>query len=114
MVINKLSEAPFIQMSGYENVKKQIVIGPKDGSNEIVIRYFSLDPGATSPRHTHAFPHLVQIEQGTGVIVDADGQEHHLIKGDYVYVDDNELHAFKNVGSETFEFVCTVPARGET
>jgi quercetin dioxygenase-like cupin family protein len=114
MIIKELSEVPFIRISGYENVKKQIVIGPDDGSNEIVIRYFRLEPGATSPRHTHDFPHLVQIEQGTGVVVDADGNEHPLIKGDYVYVNDNELHAFKNVGSESFEFVCTVPARGET
>jgi quercetin dioxygenase-like cupin family protein len=78
-----------------------------------MIRYFSLEPGAASPRHTHNFPHLVQIERGTGVVVDADGKEHPLIKGDYVYVNDNELHAFKNDGPEPFEFVCTVPARGE-
>jgi quercetin dioxygenase-like cupin family protein len=114
MIIKKLSDVPFIKMSGHENVKKQIVIGPKDGSNEIVIRYFSLEPGATSPRHTHDFPHLVQIEKGAGMYVDADGQEHPLTKGNYVYVNDNELHAFKNAGSDSFDFVCTVPARGET
>lgn len=113
MIIKKLSEVPLIEMSGYENVKKQIVIGPDDGSNEIVIRYFRLEPGGTSPRHTHDFPHLVQIEKGTGMVVDAEGQEHPLTKGSYVYVKDNELHSFRNTGPDSFEFVCTVPARGE-
>ena len=113
MIIKKLSEVPFIEMSGYENVKKQIVIGKDDGSDEIVIRYFRLAPGGSSPRHTHNFPHLVQIEKGTGVVVDAEGNEHPLTKGNYVYVNDDELHSFRNTGTDDFEFVCTVPARGE-
>lgn len=113
MIIKKLSEVPNMETSGYKNVRKQIVIGPEDGSNEIVMRYFSLEPGGTTPRHTHDFPHLVQVERGTGVVIDASGQEHPLGKGDYIYVHDNELHSFKNAGSESFEFVCTVPSRGE-
>jgi quercetin dioxygenase-like cupin family protein len=114
MIIKELSEVPFVELSGYENVKKQIVLGPKDGSEEIVIRYFQLAPGGSSPRHKHGFPHLVQVEKGTGVVVDAEGQEHPLTKGNYVYVNDNELHSFRNTGSDSFEFVCTVPARGES
>ena len=113
MIIKKLSDVPFIELSGYKNVKKQIVIGPDDGSNEIVFRYFRIDPGGNTPRHVHDFPHLVQIEKGKGALVDAEGKEHPLIKGDFIYINDNELHSVKNVGPETFEFVCIVPARGE-
>ena len=72
---------PLADTTGYKNVKKQIVIGPEDGSKEIVIRYFSLEPGGNSPRHTHDFPHLVQVERGAGVVIDADGQDHPLSKG---------------------------------
>ena len=113
MIIKKLSEVPYADTTGYKNVKKQIVIGPGDGSKEIVIRYFSIEPSGNSPRHTHDFPHLVQVERGAGVVIDVDGQDHPLSKGDYVYVHDMELHSFRNTGSEPFEFVCTVPARGE-
>ena len=113
MVIKKLSDVPFTNLPGYDRVKKQIVIGPDDGSQEIVLRYFSIAPGGTSPHHSHDFPHLVKIEAGKGAVTDATGSEHQLQTGDYVYVDNNEAHFFTNTGSEPFDFICIVPQRGE-
>ena len=113
MIIKKLSDVPLVDLQGYDNVKKQIVIGPDDGSQEIVLRYFSLEPGGTSPHHTHDFPHLVKIEAGNGIVTDATGNEHQLQTGDYVYVDNNEAHHFRNTGSEPFDFICIVPQRAE-
>jgi quercetin dioxygenase-like cupin family protein len=113
MVIKTLRDIPFAELQGYDHVKKQIVIGPDDGSQEIVLRYFSIEPGGTSPHHTHDFPHLVKIEAGKGTVTDAAGTEHRLQTGAYVYIDNNELHHFKNTGSEAFDFICIVPKRGE-
>ena len=113
MIIKKLKNVPVVKMHGSESVKKQIVIGPDDGSNEIVLRYFSIGPGGTSPRHAHDFPHLVKIEAGTGVITDETGLDHPLQRGDFVYIKDNEVHNFKNTGAEPFDFICIVPRRGE-
>ncbi|MBN1546941.1 MAG: cupin domain-containing protein [Syntrophaceae bacterium] len=98
---------------GYEGVTKKIVIGPDDGSNEIVLRHFSLGIGGTTPHHTHDFPHLVKIEAGKGVVADENGVEHPLQKGDYVFIRDNEVHHFTNTGAEPFDFICIVPRRGE-
>ena len=114
MIIKKLSDVPLTDLQGYDNVKKQIVIGPDDGSHEIILRYFSLEPGGTSPHHAHGFPHVVKIEAGNGAVTDAAGHEHHLQVGDYVYINDNEVHQFRNTGSEPFDFVCVVPQRGES
>ena len=114
MVIKKLSDIPFVYLQGYDHVKKQIVIGPDDGSQEIVLRYFSIESGGTSPHHTHDFPHLVKIEAGNGTVTDATGNEHHLQTGDYVYINNNEPHHFRNTGLETFDFICIVPKRGES
>ena len=114
MVIKRLSEVPSVELKDYDNVKKQIVIGPDDGSNEIVLRYFSLGPEGTSPHHSHDFPHLVKIEAGNGIVIDATGNEHQLQAGDYVYVNENEPHNFRNTGSESFEFICIVPRRAES
>ena len=113
MIIKKRADAPVQTMSDHEGMTKQVVLGPKDVSEEIVMRYFSLEPGASSPRHTHDFPHLVHIHKGNGAAIDANGKEHALIEGDYIYIDDNELHSLKNTGSEHFDFTCTVPGRGE-
>ena len=114
MVIKKLSDVPFADLEGYDNVKKQIIIGPDDGSQEIVMRYFSIEPGGTSPHHTHDFPHLVQIEAIKGDVTDPQGSEHEVQAGDYVYVDSNETHQFRNTGSGPFDFICVVPQRGES
>jgi quercetin dioxygenase-like cupin family protein len=114
MVIKKLSDVPSTILQGYDHVKKQIVIGPDDGSQEIVLRYFSIDPDGKSPHHTHDFPHLVKIETGKGILKDSSGNEHPLQPGDYVYIDNNEDHQLINKGSETFDFICIVPRRGES
>lgn len=113
MIIKKLQDVPFSELHGYEKVGKQIVIGPDDGSNEIILSYFSLGPDGTSPHHSHDFPHLVKIEAGNGMLTDENGLEHQLKKGDYVFISDNEPHHFENTGTEPFDFICIVPRRGE-
>ena len=113
MIVRKLEDVPLADMRGYEGVSKKIVIGPADGSTEVVLRYFSVTPGGATPHHAHDFPHLVKVEAGSGVLADASGQERPLQQGDYVFVDANEVHHFANTGAEPFNFICIVPRRGE-
>lgn len=113
MNIKKISDAPAFAVSGIAHVKKRIVIGPSDGSKEIVLRYFSLESGGSTPHHAHDFPHLVKIESGNGLIMDGSGNARALQQGDYIYINDNEIHQFRNTGTAPFEFICIVPGRGE-
>ncbi|MCE5253676.1 MAG: cupin domain-containing protein [Actinomycetia bacterium] len=112
MKIKQRDDAP-PAASGYAGVAKQIVLGPADGSNEIVLRYFSVAQGGATPRHSHDFPHLVKVEAGRGAVLGPDGGETQVSAGDYVYVAPNETHSFKNIAAYPFEFICIVPARGE-
>jgi len=114
MMVKKLGEVPFTNMKGYDGVTKQIVLGPDDGSDEIIMRYFSVQPGKATPYHSHDFPHLVKIEKGDGIVRNKDGDEHRVHSGDFVFVRENETHNFVNNGSVTFEFICIIPKRGET
>jgi quercetin dioxygenase-like cupin family protein len=113
MKIKRRQDAPPVETPGYSSVTKQVVLGPEEGSEEIILRYFSVAKGGVTPHHSHDFPHLVKIEAGQGVAIDADRKETSLVAGDYVYVDSNEAHNFKNTGDEAFEFICIVPMRGE-
>jgi quercetin dioxygenase-like cupin family protein len=113
MKIKRREDTPAVEVPGYTGVTKQVVLGPADGSDEIVLRHFTLEAGAATPRHTHDFPHLVKIEAGRGVAVDAVGTENPVSVGEYVYVAPDELHNFRNTGEEPFEFTCIVPRRGE-
>ena len=113
MIIKDTKTVPYEDTSAYKGVKKQIYIGAKDGSEEIAMRYFSLEPGGATPYHSHGFPHLVKVEKGKGVVIDCDGNEHPIEVGNVVYVNDDEVHGFKNLSNEPFDIICIVPDRGE-
>jgi quercetin dioxygenase-like cupin family protein len=114
MIVKKLQDVPFADLHGYDKVEKQIVIGPDDGSDEIVMRYFTLAQGGSSPYHSHDWPHLVRIEQGEGILVDKDNAASLVTAGDYVFVESNAKHCFKNTGESPLAFICIVPSRGES
>lgn len=113
MVIKNANDIQYEDTTGFKGVKKQIFIGSVDGSKEIVMRYFSVEPGGATPYHKHDFPHLVKIEKGEGLVIDADGNEHRIGVGQLIYIHDNEVHGFKNIGTEPFDILCIVPIRGE-
>jgi quercetin dioxygenase-like cupin family protein len=113
MRIKKRHEAPRAAVPGYPGVTKQIPLGPEDGSDEIVLRYFTVAQGEATPYHNHDFPHLVKIESGCGAAVNEAGEAMAIVGGDYVYVAPNEQHCFRNTGREPLEFICIVPMRGE-
>ena len=113
MIVKNLSDVPKTDMPGLDGVQKQIPIGFEDGSNEIVLRYFTLAPQMSSPHHAHDFPHLIRVERGQGYLTDSDGNKQPVRAGQFIYVGDNETHCITNTGDGDFEFICVVPARGE-
>jgi len=113
MIIKQLEDAPALAVEGYANIKKQIILGPEDGCHELIMRHFTMEPDSGTPYHQHPFPHMVIITGGIGVVIDSAGEEHLLNQGDYVYVQDDELHGFKNDTDADFSYICVVPERGE-
>lgn len=100
--------AAFVDEEGVHNVTKRILIGPEDGSTNIIMRYFQVLPGGNTPLHSHDFEHVVRVEKGRGIVVDASGQEIAIAQGHSVFVAAGEKHQFKNPNEETFEFICTI------
>ncbi len=113
MIVKDISDVACEPLVEYNGVSKGICLGPDEGSAEIVLRCFSVEPGGSTPYHQHGFPHLVKVERGEGVVVDEEGAERPLRPGSFVYVRDDELHCFKNTGTGPFDFLCIVPERGE-
>jgi len=95
-------------MDGAKDVKMKILIGKKDRSDNIIMRHFTIAPGGNTPRHTHNYEHVIKIESNRGIIIDKDGVEHELSKGQSVFVKPNELHQFKNPYDENFEIICII------
>jgi quercetin dioxygenase-like cupin family protein len=110
MIIKIEQEIPesFVQEEEAQNVTKRILIGPEDGSTNIIMRYFKVLPGGNTPLHSHDFEHVVRVERGRGVVVDASGQEFPISPGLSVFIAAGEKHQFKNPHDEPFEFLCTI------
>jgi quercetin dioxygenase-like cupin family protein len=98
----------FAEEEGVQDVTRKILVGPEDGSSNIIMRYFKVLPGGNTPFHSHDFEHVVRVEKGKGLIVDASGQEFPISPGYSVFVPGGEKHQFKNPNGETFEFLCTI------
>lgn len=106
---NDQIQANPVQMEDADRVTMKILIGTKEESDNIIMRQFNIAPGGHTPRHAHNYEHVVKIESNRGILVDENGVEHELHKGQSVFVKPNELHQFRNPFQEDFEFICIIP-----
>jgi quercetin dioxygenase-like cupin family protein len=103
-----------VEMEDARNVYKQVPIGIAEGAPNFVFRVFTIQPGGQTPFHSHASEHVNYIISGRGALVDKDGQEHTVEKGDFCLVMPDEKHRYKNVsGDQDFVMICAVPRQYE-
>lgn len=110
MIIKKdvdVTEAP-VEEEGVKKVKRKILIGPDEGSHNIIMRYFKVLPEGHTHFHSHDHEHVVKIENGKGVVVNEKGEEIVISQGQSLFVEGNEIHQFKNPFQDPFEFLCVI------
>ncbi|MDD4614646.1 MAG: cupin domain-containing protein [Caldisericia bacterium] len=115
MVIVSLKDTDKIvpQMDGVKGVYKQTPLSKENGAPNFCFRVFTIEPGGHTPLHKHPFEHMNYVIQGQGLMV-SDTQETLVNKGDFAYVEPNEMHQFKNPSQEQdFVFICAVPIEYE-
>jgi quercetin dioxygenase-like cupin family protein len=82
-------------------------ISRRDGSNNLEVRYFELEPGATSNFESHNYEHAVLVLRGRGTI--RLGEDVHPIQfGDAIFVESDEIHQFRAAEDEKLGFLCAV------
>ena len=109
MIIKKNAEIPevLVEEEDVKKVVRKILIGPDDGSNNIIMRYFKVFPEGNTPFHSHAHEHVVKIEKGRGIVVW--GVEETIVsEGQSLFIGANEKHQFKNPFAKPFEFLCII------
>jgi quercetin dioxygenase-like cupin family protein len=110
MIIKKNADVPEapVEEEEVKNVLRRILIGPEDGSHNIIMRHFKVLPEGHTPFHSHDHEHVVKIEKGKGIIVRETGEEVQVSQGQSVLVERNEKHQFKNPFPDPFEFLCII------
>lgn len=103
-----------VTMDGAQNVQKQIPISKADGTPNLALRVFTVEPDGHTPYHNHNYEQLNYIIEGEGVLINDKGEELPLKEGDFALVLPNEMHQYKNVSKEKpFVFICGVPKEFE-
>ncbi len=114
MVIKKDKDVKAIRLEGDDlsDVQKKVLIGPDDGSDNIVMRRFTVAPGGFTPHHAHDFEHVVRIENGRGIVIRDSGKKVTVTKGDSLFINNKEKHQFRNPYDKPFEFFCIILNQG--
>jgi len=91
-----------------EGVTMRVVIGPAEGAPVFTMRVFEVQPGHTTPLHSHWWEHEVFVLSGQGA-AHTDRGDMPLGHGSTVFVPGGEVHQFRNVGDDPLRFICVVP-----
>ncbi len=105
-------ESGTMTMEGASGVLKQVPVGKADGVPNFSIRVFTIEPGGHTPHHAHESEHLNYILSGKGVALEGDVPRE-VREGDFILVQPNELHQYRNTGDEPLTFMCMVPKEYE-
>jgi quercetin dioxygenase-like cupin family protein len=98
-----------VALEGAASVRMRMLIGRADGAATFHMRHFEVAPGGHTPCHRHDYEHEILILKGTGIVKSERG-DHLCRPGEVVWMPPNELHQFRNTGSEPLEFICLIPA----
>jgi len=89
-------------------VVKREVINADDGAPNFCMRVFEVEPGSSTPWHSHQWEHEVFVLSGQGV-VKSEGKEAQIAKDSVVFVPPNEQHCFLNISNKPLRFICVIP-----
>lgn len=87
----------------------KVVIGPQDGAENFVFRYFVVQPGGNSTMpDQHVHDHGIYILHGRGE-VHLNGEVYPIAERDMVYIAPNDVHGLVNTGDVPLGFICVIP-----
>jgi quercetin dioxygenase-like cupin family protein len=91
-----------------EGVTMRVVIGPEEGAPFFNMRVFEVEPGQSTPHHSHWWEHEVFVLSGEGTVKTEQGDVP-IRHGSTVFVPGGEMHQFQNRGGGVLRFICLVP-----
>ena len=89
-------------------VATRVVIGEDDGAPNFKMRVFEVEPGSSSPSHSHPWEHEIFVLSGKGVAVSEQG-ETPIAKDSVIFIPPDEHHCLVNKGNEILRFICVIP-----
>jgi quercetin dioxygenase-like cupin family protein len=98
-------------VEGAPGVTVQWLWSTPDGAPTFALRLFEVEPGASTPYHSHAHEHEIYVLGGQALLR-GKSQEHALQAGSTALVLPYEEHQVVNAGAEPLRFLCGIPLPG--
>lgn len=88
-------------------IRSEQIVWPRNAPDALVtITRVTVDPGATSARHSHAHSEQTWlVERGTATLLMAENRIDQLRAGDVVRTPASEIHGVTNTGTEPFVYL---------
>ena len=100
-----LDATPIQELPG---VVKREVITADDGAPNFCMRVFEVEPGSSSPSHSHPWEHEMFILSSRGIAQSEQG-EIPIAKESVIFIPPNEHHCLVNTGNEPLRLICLIP-----
>ncbi len=102
-----------LPIKGIEGAGIQWLISDKQGADKFYMRLVTIEPGSEIPLHSHDVVHEIFVLTGEGAVVTEEG-ENKVCHGNFVYIEGDIVHGFKNTGNEDFKFICCIDKPSES
>lgn len=88
---------------------QKLIIG-KDGSTDVYMRKFTMEPGGNMVLHKHDNTDHVQYVLEGKIKITLDGNEQTVEKDDIIFIPKGTAHSYQNFGEKDAKFLCMISA----
>ncbi len=107
-LVRRAAEIDYESVDAAEGLSKGVLIDENDGAPNLAIRRFTLDAGASVPKHTNEIEHEQYVLAGE-YVVGIEDQEYTVSEGDSLFIPAGAVHWYRNEGDDEGAFICAVP-----
>ena len=107
-LIRRREEIEYEPVGAADGMAKGVLIAADHGAPNFALRRFTLEPGASVPRHTNAVEHEQYVLEGS-YVVGIDDETYEVSAGDALLIPAGTVHWYRNDSEEPGAFICAVP-----
>ena len=107
-VVRRAEDVDYEGTDAAPGLRKGVLVGEGEGAPNLAIRRFTLDAGASVPKHTNEVEHEQYVLEGS-YTVGIGEEEHEVSAGDSLFIPAGTVHWYRNEGDDPGAFLCAVP-----
>ena len=110
MIVKYYKDVPLESDPNGKKAGIRWLLSKKDGAKNFAMRMIEVEPGGSTPLHSHPWEHEVYIVEGESKI--KIGDEVRNVKEEHaVFVPSDVKHTFRNIGEKTLRMICVIPLK---